>query len=235
MSIKSSQASHETKPQQTNANGRNRYTSAGPDGVAIAPPAYGVECLDCGLLEAVAGLGPEAQMAMRTATIQMKTDPAGLPGVQQKQNNSSIPGRSGADIIQLYSEQKSKHITDVERAWAARQAMGITAKSYMNHNVAVDYNDASNYARSAKNGHGEMFVAGVFGMKRGKKATLNIVSERQPCGACEDDLKNFEAVANPSLTISVDYFIVYEEGAGGKELWDYYQAKLPDDDSEMSE
>ncbi len=236
MGIKASHASLENKPQHINADGGNHYASAGPDGIAIAPPAYGVECLDCGLLQAAAGLGPEARMALMTGTLQMKADPTGPSMVRQALNTRPIPEQTGADVIQLYSEQKSTHVSDVEKAWAARQAMGITAKSKMNHNVAVDYNDATNYARSAKNGHGEMFVFGVFGAKRGKKATLNIVSERQPCGACEDDLKNFEAVANPKLTISVDYFIKYIEGAGGDALWKYYGANLPEDDSsEMDE
>jgi hypothetical protein len=235
MGIKASRDSHESKPQQINADGGNHDASAGPDGIAIAPPAYGVGCLDSGLLQAAARLGPEARMALTTGTIQMKADPAGSSMVRQALNTSAAPEQTGADVIQLYSEQESTNTSDVEAAWAAREAMGIAIKSRMNHNVAVDYNDATNYARSAKNGHGEMFVFGVFSAKRGKKATLNIVSERQPCGPCEDDLKNFEAVAKPKLTISVDYFIKYVEGAGGDELWDYYQENLPDSDSEMSE
>jgi hypothetical protein len=144
----------------------------------------------------------------------------------------------GDEVVQRYVERESTHDGDADQTWKARKKMGITARSKMNHNVAVDYNDDDNYHRSAKNGHGELMVVGMFGLKREGKKTLNIVSERQPCGACEADLKLFEEKAKPKLAITVDYFIEYEEGAGGKALWNYYVKKgkldSSDSDEEMS-
>ena len=113
--------------------------------------------------------------------------------------------------------------------------MGIAIKSKMNHNVAVDYNDEENFARSSKGGHAENFVFSKFAIKRGETTELNIVSEREPCGDCEENLRHLEEVADPELEISIDYFIDYEEGKGGDELWDYYQEKLFSDSSESSE
>ncbi len=134
--------------------------------------------------------------------------------------------------IQRYSEQESTNSSDVKAVWGARKKMEIAIKSKMTHNVAVDYNDDINYARSSKGGHAENFVFSAFAIKRGDKGDLNIISERQPCGDCENNLKYLESIANPDLDISVDYFIEYEEGAGGSELWNYYQNKLPDEDSD---
>jgi hypothetical protein len=131
-------------------------------------------------------------------------------------SSSSLP-------VQRYKEQQSKHSSDVDAAWDAREAMKITAYSYMNHNVAVDYNDEKNYARSSQGGHAENFVFSAFAIQRGDEDKLNIVSEREPCGDCEDNLKALEKIANPKLAITVDYFIKYKEGEGGGKLWKYYK------------
>jgi hypothetical protein len=127
--------------------------------------------------------------------------------------------------VQRYTETESTHIADDDRIWAARTRMGITARSYMHHNVGVDFNNANNFHRSASNSHAEILVSAIYLASRGDSEDLNIITERQPCGACEDDLRNIEDEADPELEIRVDYFIPHDAGANGEDLIDYYNTQ----------
>ena len=149
---------------------------------------------------------------------------AGSPQARSAAQSQTAAGVGGG-VLQRYKEKQSNFDGDADAVWAARKEIGITARSKMNHNVAVDYNDKENFHRSASNGHGELLVMSFFGARRKNKNTLNIVSERQPCGACEEDMRTFEKFSDPKLAITVDYFIQYKLGAGGDKLWDYYVAK----------
>ncbi len=125
---------------------------------------------------------------------------------------------------QLYSETplNSKYWTD--KMMEIRKREGLSAKSYLGHNVAFQSDAEANHARSKANGHAEGKVMNIFLAARGRKSKVDIITERQPCRDCEEDLRSIESVAKPALQIDTYYFIDYARGGGPEPLQAFYES-----------
>lgn len=127
--------------------------------------------------------------------------------------------------FQLYSEQETEDNKAINMIVDARKDAKMFNRSSMTHNFACDYNNPANYARSQSNRHSEPMVSNMFLVSRNKKKKLVILSERQPCKPCENDLRLLEANANPELEIKAYYFIPYAKGEGKEPLVEFYEEK----------
>lgn len=88
----------------------------------------------------------------------------------------------------------------------------------MSHNYALDIDNRANWARSADNRHSEHLVA----MRRITGVTLNLLTERKPCGLCEADLRAFgdDPIANNTVNT---YSLISEDGGNGNKLKEIYE------------
>lgn len=127
---------------------------------------------------------------------------------QRVEKEESTMGKLGS-IMQMYSETKTTSSSDIsELADARRNDFPHLGTS--SHNYAVEKGKPITWAGSNIGGHSESRASSnALGLAIGGNYTLNLLSERQPCGECENVLRDVEETTNDAVKVKTKYLVDY--------------------------
>ncbi len=127
-----------------------------------------------------------------------------------KNTQSNVHLHDGSGVLQGYNLTKVGTKGLANTMSDKRVDTDYWSQSHLTKNFAFDANDTDNYAHSQGNRHSEPHIVAMAGA-RNKLATLEIVTERAPCGDCHDDIEQFEAALGRTLTVK--HFVAHDDNA----------------------
>ncbi|HEX3048546.1 MAG TPA: hypothetical protein VHY08_27600 [Bacillota bacterium] len=125
--------------------------------------------------------------------------------------------------IQMLTVQQT-HLQSNQRKLKSARQMEHPNAGTSDHNYAVGTDYPRSWARSNNTGHSEArAAANTLGIILGNNTNIVILSEREPCDSCQNDMRDIENSSENNISVTVKYLVDNDNDAP-ENLRNIYQA-----------